>query len=283
LIRRLSIIVKILGLAIALGCCTLPAFAQYVLGSPNGTLNSDGWALDSANMSGFLGAITNPAYFGPSGTVHQSISVVDMSTVAPSNLAGLNGFIEPWWNNAQSAPYQSAVISAFLGGMDLWLLEDDSSHNGIGTALGITSSLADGTPSNGSAPFFSGAFGTATNTGTFGNFDQFSAANIVALGGVVVATNTSGQVTIAYWAKGAYAPGSGALVLFSDVDMISNAYQQPYSPSLDANGILALNTTALLVQGAAIPEPGTSALLGLGGVLLLVRGRRRISTRSTRH
>ena len=71
-------------------------------------------------------------------------------------------------------------------------------------------------------------------------------------GGTVVATNTSGQVTIAYWAKGAFAPGSGALVLFSDVDMISNCVRKiPYSPTLNANGILALNTMAWLTQGAS--------------------------------
>jgi hypothetical protein len=138
--------------------------------------------------------------------------------------------------------------------------------------LGIVSSTADGTPSNGSAPFFSGAFGTATNTATFGNFDQFSATTILALGGTIVAHNTSGQVTVAYWAKGAFAPGSGALIIFSDVDMISNWSQNPYSPSLNANGILALNTMAYLVS---VPEPSEYVLIGLGGLVLLARYRRR--------
>ena len=248
-------------------CGGSPVAAQYILGSPNGTLNSDTWSLDSANMSGFRGAITNPAYFGPSGTIHRTVSLVDLTTVTPTSLAGLNGFMEPWWNISQSAPYQTTVINAFRSGMDLWLLEDDASHNGIGTALGIISSTADGTLSNGTAPFFSGAFGAATNTATFGNFDQFNATTILALGGTIAGQNTSGQVTVAYWAKGAFAPGSGALIIFSDVDMISNWSQNPYSPSLNANGILALNTMAYLVT---VPEPGESALIGLGGLVLLI-------------
>ncbi len=272
MIRPPIMLLKIAGVCAALASVTLPAAAQYVLGSPNGTLNSDTWSLDSSNMSGFRGAITNPSYFGPSGTVNKPISVVDLTSITPTTLAGLNGFMEPWWNNTQSAPYQSAIISAFRSGMDLWLLEDDSGHNGIGTALGIVSSTADGTPSNGSAPFFNGRFGTATNTATFGAFDQFNPTTILALGGTIGGMNSSGQVTIAYWAKGAFAPGSGALVIFSDVDMISNWNQNPYSPSLNANGILALNTMAYFV---AVPEPSTFALLGLGGVVVLVLRRRR--------
>ncbi len=121
--------------------------------------------------------------------------------------------------------------------------------------------------------FFSGPFGTAANnTNTYGNFAQFDATTILASGGTIGGTNAAGQVTIAYWAKGAFAPGSGALILFSDVDMISNWEEDPYNLSLNANGILALNTVAWLTQGAqAIPEPSTYALMGLGGLMLLVR------------
>ena len=265
-------------LALFLGAllAAVPALAQtYILATPDSTLNSDGWALSAANMSGFRAAITNPLYFGASGTVHTSITIQDLSTITAPSLAGVNGFIEPWWNNSVSAPFLATIRTAFLGGMDLWLLEDDTSHNGLGTALGIGQSGANGSVSNGTAPFFSGPFGTATNTGTFGNFAQFDEATILALHGTVIGRNAAGQVTAVYWPKGAYAPGSGALILFSDVDMISNANGNPYSPNLNANGILALDTTAKLVQ--AVPEPGTTALLGLGAVLLFVRRRFRRS------
>lgn len=228
-------------------------------------------------MSGFSGAVTNSSYFGPSGTVHTSVSLVDLTAVNSGTLSSLDGLIVPWWNNSQSLASQAAIISAFQNGMDLFLLEDDSQHNGIGTALGITSGWATGAPtqngpvSNGSSPFFVGPFGTATNVATFQNFDQLF--NVGSLhNGQVGGTNTFGETTIAYWAPGTFSPGSGALIVFGDVDMISNANQNPYGPSLNANGILALNTMAYLVT---IPEPGTTALLGLGGAMAIVALRRR--------
>lgn len=248
-----------------------PARAQYVLASPSSSLNSDTWSLDSSNMSGFRAAITNAAYFGTGGTVARSVTVTNLNAISPTVLAGVNGLMVPWWNNSQSAAYQTMVINAFKSGMDLWILADDASHNSIVTALGIGSSQANGSVSNGSAPFFSGAFGTATNTGTFGNFFQFNATDVTSLGGTIAGRNQNNEVTLAYWNRGAFSAGSGALILFSDVDMISNAYQQPYSPTLNANGILALNTMAFL----AIPEPATYASLGLGLALLGLRHIRR--------
>jgi hypothetical protein len=272
---------RLLAIALSTLWAAATASAQtYILATPDVTLNSDTWALGSGNLSEFRAAITNPAYFGPAGTVSTTITVNQLSSITALTLAGANGFMVPWWNNSQSAAYTSIVTTAFLGGMDLWLLEDDPGHAGIGAALSIysatggTSVQSDGTVSNGTAPFFSGPFGTAVNTATNGYHAQFDEATILALHGTVIGRNTSGQVTAAYWAKNAFAAGSGALVLFSDVDMISNAYQTNlYGTNLAPNAILALNTTAALVQ--AVPEPGTYALLGLGGLLLLAWSRRR--------
>ncbi len=267
-----------LGVLLCAFALLLPAtFAQttYVLASPDATLNSDQWALSAPNLSGFRSAITNPAHFGPSGTVQVSLSLLDLGTVTSTSLTGVNGFIAPWWSNTQSSPYVSTVLTAFYAGMDLWLLEDDSSHNGIGTALGLTSSAANGSASNGSAPFFSGPFGTAANTATFGNFAQLDPASVTARGGVVIGRNAANQITAVYWPRGTFAAGSGSLIWFSDVDMISNWSQNPYSPALNANGTLALNTTAAFVLATPVPEPATSALLLVGAVgVVLVRRRR---------
>jgi hypothetical protein len=198
-----------------------------------------------------------------------------MSTINAGSLATVNGFMVPWWSNSQSSPFHSTLLSAFNSGMDLWILADDASHNALLTALGITSTPANGTPSNGIAPFFSGPFGAAANTGTSGNFAQFDTANITSLNGLIGGTNTSGQNTIAYWPRQTFSATSGALLVFSDVDMISN-FTAVYAPSLNANGILALNSMAWLTTGAAaIPEPSTYALFGVGMVLAGVWGWRR--------
>ncbi len=262
------------ALIVALG---LPAArAQtYVLASPNATLNSDQWALSAPNLSGFRAALTNPAYFGPTGTVRVSLSLLDLGTVTSTTLTGVNGFISPWWSNTQSSPFVSTLLTAFYAGMDLWLLEDDSSHNALGTALGLTASPANGSVSNGSAPFFSGPFGTAANTATFGNFAQLDPASVTARGGTVLGRNAANQITAVYWPRGTFAAGSGSLIWFSDVDMISNWSQNPYSPALNANGVLALNTTAAFVLATPIPEPATVGLLLLGTVAVVVGTRRR--------
>ncbi len=262
--------------ALAVALCLPAARAQtYVLASPNATLNSDQWALSSANLSGFRGAITNPAYFGPTGTVKVSLSLLDLGTVSPATLAGVQGFMAPWWSNTQSTPHVSTLLTAFYAGLDLWLLEDDSAHNAIGTALGLVASSANGSASNGTAPFFSGPFGTAANTATFGNFAQLDAANVAALKGTVIGRNAANQITAVYWPRGTFAAGSGSLIWFSDVDMISNWSQNPYSPALNANGTLALNTTAAFVLATPIPEPATVVLLVLGTLVVAVVSRRR--------
>lgn len=267
----------VLGLLVGLSWLSPAASAQvYVFGTPNAALNSDGWALASPNMEGFRNAISNPANFGADAIVNVPISVLHLSEVTPGSLVGLDGFLSPWWSNTQSAPFQPAVLAAFAEGMDLWLLEDDAAHSPFGPALGITAASANGSPSNGSEPLFAGPFGNATNVKTFGAYAQFDAATVAAKGGIVAGTNSAGQITVVYWPKGTYAPGSGALVLFSDVDMISNWMEMPYTPALNDNGILGLNTMAWLATGALpIPEPGTYVLLGLGLPLILFLCRRR--------
>lgn len=268
MLHRLLHRARVATLGVVASAVAATGLAQtYILATPDATLNSDSWALSSVNMAAYRAAITDPANFGPRGTVRTAISIQDLATVTPTTLSGVDGFLVPWWNNAQSAPYASTVISAFQSGMDLWLFEDDSGHNGIGSALGLVQSSADGTVSNGSAPFFSGPFGVATNVNTYGNFAQFDEVTLTALGGTVIGRNASNQVTMIYWARGAFSANSGALVVFGDIDMISNWTTNPFSPALTANGILALNTTAVLVQ--SIPEPSAVVLLALGGLLFL--------------
>src|SRR5581483_5838138 len=109
-------------------------------------------------------------------------------------------------------PNVTALVNYFLAGGSLFLLDDDTSHDAVGAALGLPTSGSDGSVSNGGAPLFVGPFGSASNVTQAGNTGQFSASDIAATNGHVGATNASGEITAAYWNPGDYAPGAGALL-----------------------------------------------------------------------
>ena len=275
--------------ALALCGAALQAVAApYVVGGAAQALitGSGSWAWDGSYLTGFRAALENPVYFGPTGVVDRSIQTTTLGAVNAGTLAGVNMFVGTWIEDGQAAPMSDAVKSFFLGGGDLFLLQDDSAHDGLGTALGISTSASTGSVSNGGVPLFSGPFGNATNVSQLYLVGQLDAAAIAAQNGHVGGTNADGQVTSAYWKAGEYAPGAGSLFIIADIDMIATttACGQPicggsYDP-LNNNGIYALNTFSYLQsQGGTppIPEPETYALMlaGLGLMGWMVRRRQR--------
>jgi hypothetical protein len=64
--------------------------SSIVIGGPAGTLapSSGPWSWDGPNLAAYESAITNPANFGPGGTVPISISTTTLNTVDSSSLAG---------------------------------------------------------------------------------------------------------------------------------------------------------------------------------------------------
>jgi len=262
--------------------------APYVVGGAAQTVipGSQLWAWDGDYMASFRAALEDPANFGPTGTVNRAIQTVTMGTVDATTLAGVDMFVGTWIEDGEAASMSTAVVDYFLSGGDLFLLQDDSSHDGLGQALGITTTQSTGTVSNGGAPLFDGPFGVATNVQQFYSIGQLDPVAIAAKNGHVGGLNASGQVTSAYWRAGEYAPGAGSLFVIADIDMIASTTScgQPvcgasYSP-LNANGIYALNTFSFLQENGGtppIPEPGTYALLlaGLGlGAASRLRSRR---------
>lgn len=283
----------------ALACCSslgfvAPAVAgaaapAYVVGGATLAVipGSMDWSWDGSYIADFRSALENPAYFGPTGVVDRSIVTVNLTAVTPATLAGVNMFVATWIENGNfSAAQTQAVVDFFLGGGDLFLLQDDAQHDVIGRALGLPTIGSTGSVSNGGAPLYDGPFGVATDVTQHYNVGRLDEATVLALGGTVAGRNIEGQVTSAYWTAGQFAPGAGALFINADIDMVANTGTQcgaavcgaRYDP-LNNNGIFALNTFAFLQgQGGTppIPEPGTYALLGLGlaGVLVAVRRRK---------
>lgn len=277
---------------LALGISALASQAYVVGGATKSIIpGSFEWAWDGVYLAAFRAALQDPANFGPAGVVNRSISTVDLNAVNAGTLAGVDMFVGTWILDGEAAPMANAVKDFFLSGGDLFLLQDDAGHDGLGAALGITTSASTGTVSNGGAPFFNGAFGTATDVTQHFLTGQLDEAVILLLNGTVVGRNVQGQVTSAYWAAGQYAPGAGALFVVADIDMISTTTPPQCGVSLcgadyvnmNDNAIYALNTFSFLQSTGGnpppppngVPAPGALLLAGPGLLLLGWMRRRR--------
>lgn len=259
---------------------------DYQLAGPAASLQpANGWAWDGGpNLAGYRAALQDPGKFGPAGIVGATITPVFLNSVDDTTLAGADGFIAPWWTDANTPPAAAtAVVDFFLAGGDLILLQDDPAHDAIGELLGIPSSASTGSVSNGTAPLFQGPFGTASDVVQMFNVGQLSAVDVAARNGTAGATNADGQITAAYWDENDYAPGAGRLLIIADVDMWADS-SAIYSPP-NANGTFALNgtafvvggevVTAFLLEGRRVIEAGALPVLAALGVLHSLRRRRR--------
>ena len=228
-------------------------------GGPNATLDSDSWSFDGSQLSGWSSAILNPANFGPGGIVGHSINKQSMGTINAATLANVDVFVSPYWNDSAANPFVGTVVDYFLNGGNLFLLQDHSSFDAIGAALGIATIGTDsGNPHTGSGALFNNVFGNPASVEQAGTQGYLSESAVLANNGTVGARSSNNRVTAAYWNPGEYAAGAGAMVIMADVDMISN--QTSDYIGMNNNAQFALNSTAFLANSSQVPEP-TSALV----------------------
>ncbi|MDO6692913.1 hypothetical protein Q4574_06435 [Aliiglaciecola sp. 3_MG-2023] len=253
-------------------CTLLPMFSAqaYLVGGPNSSLqtSNSGYSWDGGSfITDFRNALENPLFFGAGGVVNESITTMDIIPDA-AGLAGVDGFIAPWWNVSESSAYHADVVDFFLNGGDLWLMQDSSGRDGIGALLGIpTVGQTAITPVNGIEPLFDGPFGVANNVTQGGGEEGFlSTADVLNANGSIIGMNTENQVIAAAWGAGQYAAGSGSLIVVADIDMFTT--QAQFNP-LNDNGIFALNAFAFLAtsdEPIGVPNVPTLMfiLVGIG-------------------
>jgi hypothetical protein len=261
-----------------------PAHADYIVAGPDTTLAplSSVWAWDQSQLAPLRSALDNPVNFGPGGVDSTPITTVALGEINAGALAAVDAFVSPWWHIPNSMDFHADLLAFFFGGGDLYLLQDDSAVDGLGALLGVTSSNSTGSVSTAGvdgAPLFNGPFGMVTGVTQSGSVGQLT---ITAAGARIGAVNAEGQITVAYWLAGEYAPGAGALFVLGDVDMLSSAGGAVYPPDGGANdkGRFGLNLFALGAQPGGetipqVPEPGTIALVAGGLVVLGLRWRRK--------
>ncbi|MFO0829291.1 MAG: hypothetical protein U0572_14230 [Phycisphaerales bacterium] len=241
----------------------------YVFGGIN---SGDPWGWTGPGMDGLRGAIASPANFGAGGVVAASASTVTLRALTAQNLAGISCFVAPAVGDALYTPTQlDAIVSWFLCGGDLLLLDDRNDFDAIGAALGFPTLTGPGNgagtyvgTSVGSNPLTSGPFGTVTSFDEYYLVGHLTEASVVAAGGHVAAVNTDGACVV-YWDAREFAPHAGRLVIVTDVDTFAD--NSSYSGAanyvnVNSNARLALNTIAFYLA----PRPCAADLNADGTV-----------------
>lgn len=229
---------------------TIDAFTYDIIGVPDCAISPGGGTFYCGTFGVLFPlrqAAANPANFGPAGTVSRRVAFTEFDALPPALYARLRAVIIPWIFDPDAASYADALRTYYLGGGNLWLLQDDVQHDPIGALLGVpTPTFTGGEPrlTNGIAPVYDGPFGPATDVQQLFAYGALDAGDVAAHGGTIVGNaNGSGENVVAAWQQGQYAPGAGRMVIATDVD----ATFLPANPP--SNTTWALNILAFLTTG----------------------------------
>ncbi|GJM18945.1 MAG: hypothetical protein DHS20C14_11580 [Phycisphaeraceae bacterium] len=241
----------------------------YRIHGPASYASTSGYALDDAVMQPFLDALRNPYNFSHLFSyVDTSIEIGFLWATLDSNeLANADCLISPWILDTDLTGSElNAAWRHFREGGDLLLFNDDSSHDAIGAYLGIPT--VDGVSSstfNDTTFPFNGPFGTTSSVELGGIIGHLEAAHVLGTGGQVLALNGAGEIIVAFWEENAYTPGSGRMIIVSDVNTITT--RATYAP-LDDNGRFALNLVAGLIgaDGCNIADCDSNGVLNVDDV-----------------
>ncbi len=266
---RSSCVAGVVGLVLVAGS----AAGQYTFG---GKAGGEAWTWENAGMLAFRNALANPGNFGAAGIVNASVASTTMGTVDLPSLAGINCFVAPAMSDGQfNGAEREAILTHFLNGGDLLLLNDSGFYDPIGELVGVPTSvnnLGSLSATGSGAPLFSGPFGNFSSVNQWYLVGAMNPADVAAHNGHVAATNAGG-VAIAYWNADDYAPGAGKLVIITDVDTIAGSdLGYPGGANYGAmndNARLGLNVANFFV----VPTPGAGSVLMIAGIAGMRRRR----------
>ena len=202
---------------------SLDVFAIEV-GSIADSRFESGWTLDGSEMTSTRAKLLATSNFGPLGTVGEAINITDVA--GPINLTSLStfdvffiGYLPDDDPDAFSAGELQAMQDWVAAGGTMVITCDDSNYDAVCTAFGPTPSASGAAPpvvptvAGSTHPVFDGPFGTPGGldmSGTalyFGNTAGFTVLGEDQAAQPVVLEN---------------AIGAGRVIIFTDVDIISN-------------------------------------------------------------
>ncbi|MEQ8770852.1 MAG: hypothetical protein RIB60_10135 [Phycisphaerales bacterium] len=214
------------------------------------------WDIPTASyglMGPFRDAIQDNYNFSHfASVVDTKVITGDFDYLSATSLFEPDCFISPWWFDSDCTPtdaygtntYQAYVAAYhFWNGGDLILLNDSPYTDAIGDFLGVPTQYGSGTTYISGTEFpFDGPFGTAANPALQFSVGFLNVADVFATGGDVLATDGFGNPVVAFWEEDAYSPGSGKMIIITDVNSFSST-AATFSP-LNDNGRFALNIVA---------------------------------------
>ncbi len=239
------------------------ADGTYIIYGPSAAASSNSggynWENGSATQD-FRAALDSPYNFGKFehyDTVDTRIITREFGSVNLSLYHAADCIISPWWwdndvaNSAGSfAAYRISYL--FQHGTDLILLSDSPYADAIGEYLGVPTQYGGTTVAISGTSFpFDGPFGTAASPNLAYSVGYLNPVDITNTGGEVLATDTLGRPVVAFWEQDAFSPGSGKMLIVTDVNSFTTAADYG---AMNDNAKFALNCVAFIL--AENTKPG---------------------------
>jgi len=227
-------------------------FAIEVGSIADSRFGGEGWTLDGSEMVMTRLKLLNATNFGPGGTVAEAINITDVS--GPIDYTVLSQFdvffIGYLWDGSVNA-FSNAELVAFQdwvsAGGTMVVTCDEIDYDAVCEAFGLVPSATNANPpvnptvAGSSHPVFDGPFGTPAAlqmAGTIKSFDDVGGFTILARDQDLNPVVLEDQI------------GSGTVIAFTDVDIISNDTLSAGSGISNGNDMFLGNLFAYLAGEA---------------------------------